>query len=185
MKTGEGAKDRCDEKGHRSASLGKLLGSVWKKLSHIGTRHERLLRLASAVIFLILFCLLAGMALAQTFSSSIRSYGTLKFVGVSVYWDKACTDQVTSIPWGSITPGAQIYNLFYVKNVGNTAGKLSMSCGNFTPTVAASYLALTWNCSGYVLPSNSVTCAKLTLTVQSDITGVTDFGFDILVQASV
>jgi hypothetical protein len=156
-----------------------------EKLSQIGTQHEKSLKLASAVILLIILCLLAGMTLAQTFNLSIRSYGTLKLVGVSVYWDKACTNQVTSIPWGNITRGAQVNNILYVKNVGNTAGTLSMSYGNFTPTIAASYMALTWNCSSYVLPSNSVTCAKLILTVQPNITGVTDFSFDILMQASI
>jgi hypothetical protein len=60
-----------------------------------------------------------------------------------------------------------------------------MSYGNFTPAVAASYLTLAWNCSGYILPPNAVTCAKLTLTVQPNIVNVTDFSFDILVQASV
>jgi len=125
------------------------------------------------------------MTLAATFNSSIKSYGTLKYVGVSVYWDNACTNQVTSIPWGTITPGAQVDNTLYVKNVGNAAGTLMMSYGNFTPTVAASYLALTWNCSSYVLPSSSVTCARLLLTVQPNITGVTDFSFDILLEATV
>lgn len=185
MATEKKADDNCDERGYKQASLAKPHDSVWKRLSQIGMQHGYSIRLASTVIPLILLCLLAGMTLAATFNSSIKSYGTLKFVGVSVYWDNACTNQVTSIPWGTITPGAQVDNTLYVKNVGNAAGTLSMNYGNFTPTVAASYLALTWNCSSYVLPSNSVTCAKLILTVQPNITGVTDFSFDILVEATV
>jgi hypothetical protein len=181
----EKANDRCDERGHKQASSAKPQSSVWKRLSKIGTQYGYSLRLASMVMPLILLCLLAGVTLAVTFNSSIKNYGTLKYVGVSVYWDNACTNQVTSIPWGTITLGAQVDNTLYVKNVGNAAGTLSMNYGNFTPTVAASYLALTWNCSSYVLPSNSVTCAKLILTVQPNITGVTDFSFDILVEATV
>jgi hypothetical protein len=184
MATKEKVDDRFNEKDRKEGSLAKAQDPVWKRLSQIRAQHEYSLRLASTVIPLILLCLLAGMTLAQTFNSSIKSYGTLKFVGVSVYWDNACTNQVTSIPWGTITPGTQVDNTLYVKNVGNAAGTLSMSYGNFTPTVAASYLTLTWNCSSYVLPPNSVTCAKLILTVQPNITGVTDFSFDILVEAS-
>jgi len=59
-----------------------------------------------------------------------------------------------------------------------------MSYGNWTPATASSYFVLTWNCSNYVLSPKAVVCANLTLAVQQNITGVTDFDFMILVQAT-
>jgi len=174
----------CNEGNGRQGSMARAQNSVRKRLSLIKTQHRNSIKFATAAIPLILLCLIVGLTLAQTFQRSINSYGTLKFIGVNVYWNNACTSEVTSIPWGNVTPGASFDNVVYVKNVGTTAETLSMSYGNFTPTVAASYLTLTWNCSGYVLATNAVTCAKITLAVQPNATGLTDFSFGILVQAS-
>ena len=181
----EKTNDICNERNGKQGSTAKAQNSVWKRLSLIKTQHGNSLKLAAATVSLILLCLLASMTLAQTSQRSINSYGTVKFVGVSAYWDNACTSEVTSIPWGNITAGTSVDNAVYFKNVGTAAGTLSMSYGNFTPAVAASYLTLGWNCSGYILSPNAVTCAKLTLTVRPNIVNVTDFSFDILVQASV
>jgi hypothetical protein len=142
-------------------------------------------RWGKMIMLLAVMCILVSLAIAQTtIQQNVASYGTIKVLGVTAYSDSACTTKVTSIAWGTIVPGTSINKNIYVKNAGNAAGTLVMSYGNWTPSKAASFITFSWNCSNHVLASNAVTCAKLTLKVQSTITGVTDFSFSIAIQAS-
>jgi len=137
------------------------------------------------IVGLILLSFLATATLAvQTFRQDIASSGMIKVIGVSLYWDKACTNKVTSVTWGTTTPGTSVNKYLYVLNDGTASGTLSMTYGNWTPAAAGTYITLAWNCSSYVLARNGITCAKLTLTVKSTITGVKDFNFMILIQAT-
>jgi hypothetical protein len=140
--------------------------------------------LVTGIITLILVCLVAGVTVAQISQTTIANSGTVIVIGVNLYWDSACQNEVTSIVWGPIYPGTSIDRYVYVKNQGTTAENLSMSYSNFIPSAAASYFSLVWNCSGYVLSVNDVPCAKLTLSVQQNIMDVQDFSFTIVVQAT-
>jgi hypothetical protein len=129
--------------------------------------------------------ILTSVALAQqTIQQNVSSSGTIKVIGASIFWDTNCTNKVTSITWGTITPGTSIRKNVYVRNDGTATGTLSMSYGNWTPTTAASYLTLTWNCTNCNLARSALVCAELTLAVQSNITGITDFNFIIFIQAA-
>lgn len=140
---------------------------------------------ARLLISLVLLSILAGVTIAQlTSQQGVASSGTIKLIGVSLFWDKACTSKVTSVTWGLITPGTTTNKYVYVKNDGTATGTLSMSYGNWTPAAAASYFTLAWNCSSYAISRNAVVCAKLTLTAQATIAGVTDFNFIIVIQTA-
>ncbi len=137
------------------------------------------------VVALTLLTFLATATLAaQTFRQDVSSSGSIKVIGVSLFWDRACTSKVTAVTWGAISPGTSVSQYVYVLNDGTASGTLSMGYGNWTPAAAASYITLAWNCSNYVLARNGIVCAKLTLTVQPSITGVNDFNFMILIQAT-
>jgi hypothetical protein len=55
-----------------------------------------------------------------------------------------------------------------------------MTYGNWNPTSASSYLALTWNREGYVLAAGSYVQANLTLGVSPSVSGITSFNFDMI-----
>ena len=142
-------------------------------------KHIRIYVLLASLI------ILTGVALAQqTSQQNVSSSGTIRVIGASIFWDTICTNKVTSITWGTITPGTSIRKNVYVRNDGTATGTLSMTYGNWTPTTAASYLTLTWNCTNYALARSALVCAELTLTVQSNITSITDFNFIIFIQAT-
>jgi hypothetical protein len=137
------------------------------------------------IIPLALLFVLASVSLAQqTFQQQVASSGTIKTIGVTLFWDHTCTNKVTSVSWGAITSGGSVDKYVYVRNDGTTTATLSMSYGSWVPATAASYMAFRWNCSNYALSLNAITCAKMTLTVQPNITGVVNFSFMILVQAT-
>jgi hypothetical protein len=183
MKMKYGFCNAYDEKYGKPRSI-SMQNSVRKRLSYMETRYGNLFKLAVFTVFLMLLCLLTGFAIAQISQRSVASYGMVKVMGVSLFWDRACTSDVTSIDWGTVVPGGSVDKYLYVRNNGTTAGTLSISCSDFVPETAASYMTLVWNCSGYVLSRDSVICAKLTLLVRSNITGVSDFSFGILVQST-
>ncbi len=167
---------------HRSESKIKLLLTKGtQNLRKLFTRKNH----TQFLIALTLLVFLATATLAvQIFRQDITSSGTIKVIGVSLFWDKACTNKVTSVTWGTTSPGTSVSRYLYVLNDGTASGTLSMIYGNWTPATAATYITLTWNCTNYALARNAITCAKLTLTVQPNITGVKDFNFKILVQAT-
>jgi hypothetical protein len=120
-----------------------------------------------------------------TASQTISSSGTVTVVStpnIGVYSDIACTQGLSSITWGSITPGASVTRTIYLKNTGNVPLTLSMAADSWTPAIASSHMSLTWNRASTTLTVNQTTDATLTLAVNSDINGlVTTFSLNIVI----
>lgn len=115
---------------------------------------------------------------------TVGNSGTVKAVGVGVYWNSACTSIVTSISWGTIEPGTNVNSTVYIRNQGNSPATLSMRTENWNPTNASNYLTLSWNYSGQTLAVNQVIPVKFTLTVSPSTQGITSFTFDIIIVGS-
>ena len=134
-----------------------------------------LIALVSAAIFLTVTT--AGQLSAnQTVSSS----GVISSVDVGVYQEWACTNNLTSIDWGTLSPGDTATRTIYVKNIGTAPITLSMTTANWNPASADGPITLTWNRESTTLDANDVTQATLTLSVSSSISGITDF--DIIIE---
>ena len=114
-------------------------------------------------------------------STTISNTGNVKTVGVGVYWDSSCSQEVSLIEWGSLDPGETSSVTVYVRNEGSVAVVLSMTTENWDPTLASSYITLDWDRDDYVLSSGESVQAVLTLSVSSSITGITSFSFDIVI----
>jgi len=117
-------------------------------------------------------------------SSTVSSVGTIKGVGVGIYSEYACTNKVTSINWGALDPGSNKTTIIYVRNEGNAAATLSQTTQNWNPTAASSYLTLRWNYTGQTISVNQILQIKLTLTLSSTVTGITNFSFDTLITST-
>jgi len=122
-------------------------------------------------------------SLVQT-STTVSSVGTVKGIGVGIYGEYACTNRVTSINWGVLEPGSNKTFTIYVRNEGNAAATLSETTQNWTPTAASSYLTLRWNYAGQTLNVNQVLQVRLTLTLSSTVSGITNFSFDIVITST-
>jgi hypothetical protein len=121
---------------------------------------------------------------AITSNKTVSNSGSVKGVGVGVYLDQACTNAVSSITWGTLDPGSNVNRTVYIRNEGNTAATLSIATSNWNPTSASSYMTLSWNYGGQTLSVNQVVQVRLTLSVSSSVTGITNFSFDITITAS-
>ena len=114
-------------------------------------------------------------------STTISNTGNVKAVGVGVYWDSGCSQEVSLIEWGSLDPGETSSVTVYVRNEGNVAVVLNMTTENWAPTLASSYITLDWDREGHVLSPGESVQTVLTLSVSSSITGITSFSFDIVI----
>jgi hypothetical protein len=123
--------------------------------------------------------LVSGLLIA---SQTIPNTGNVKAVGVGVYSDSGCSQEVLSIPWGTLDPGETSHETVYICNDGNVAVVLTMTTENWDPSSASSHITLSWNLEeGYVLDPEESVETVLTLSVSSSISGVESFTFDIVI----
>ena len=143
---------------------------------------------AGAAVALILYTLSLGllgpMVSAALRNQTISNTGSVKAIGVGVYWDQSCTDAVTSINWGILEPDSNVTRTLYIRNEGNTEATLSMVTSNWNPSNASDYMTLTWDYGDQTLNANEVIEVKLTLSVSANIAGITSFSFDITIAAN-
>jgi len=134
---------------------------------------------------LVALVLLDGMVMGTLLGQvTLPNLGTVKAIGVGVYWDSGCSNSVTSINWGTVEPGSTNDVTVYIKNEGNTPATLSSSTENWDPSIASTYMSLTWNYGGQVIDVGAVVQVTLSLTVSDTIEGVTSFSFDIVIIGS-
>jgi hypothetical protein len=135
----------------------------------------------------VLLSIVALTVLASGFTqSSVRivGRGTVKAVGVGVFWNSNCTSPVSFIDWGLVEPGSMNNATVYVRNEGNVAASISLATENWNPPNASDYLALSWNYDGRQLNPREVVQVTLTLTVSSSVQGIESFSFDIVISIS-
>lgn len=144
--------------------------------------------MAGAAVALVLYTLslsvLGPTVLATLRNQTISNIGSVKTIGVGVYWDQACASPVTSINWGTIEPGLNVNRTVFIRNEGNAAATLSMATSNWNPSSASSYMTLSWDYGGQTLAVNEVKQVKFKLAVSSSIAGITSFSFDITIAAN-
>jgi len=138
------------------------------------------------IVALALAVVAAGLGVAGllTTTRTLASAGTIKAVGVGVYWDADCANQVTSVEWGIIEPGSRINQTVYVKNGGNTPVTLDLMAQNWSPSSAPNYLTLSWNYDGQPVDPGGVVRVTMTLHVSQSIEGITSFRFEIVIRGT-
>jgi len=113
-------------------------------------------------------------------SRTIPNNGSVTAVGVLVYWDSGCTNQTTSINWGTVDPNSTKSYTIYIKNNGTAPERLGMTTTGWTPSGAQSSISLAWNRGNYLLNPSATVSAILTLSVSSSVS-VVDFNFNIVI----
>lgn len=98
--------------------------------------------LAIVLTGIVVTALATGLLMAY---QRVPNYAYVKSVGVGVYWDAACTENVTTISWGLLEPGSNTTKTVWIKNTGNIPLVLNMTAESWNPTEAENYITLTWN----------------------------------------
>jgi hypothetical protein len=114
-------------------------------------------------------------------TSTIGTTGVVSSASLGIYSNSQCTTALSSIDWGSLSPGGNKNVTIYVKNTGSVALTLTLSTSNWTPTNAPTYLTLTWNYAGATINSNAVATIILTLRASSGISGISSYQFQVTI----
>jgi len=136
-----------------------------------------------AIIVVVMLLSLSTLGLL-TISQNISSSGTITTVNVGVFSDSQCTQPLSTINWGSVSPGSTVSRTVFVKNTGGLPLTLSMSTSSWNPVAAGDFMAITWNSENAVLIAGDSVSAELVLTVDSDITEVTAFSVNIIISGT-
>ena len=120
----------------------------------------------------------------QTYMRQIPSTGTISAVGVNVFSDAACTQNVTSINWGLLAPGSLTNYQAYIKSASNVPITLTLGTDSWNPVNASTYITLSWSYAGTQLQPNASLPVTLTLTVSPSVSGFTSFSFNIDITGS-
>ena len=119
-----------------------------------------------------------------TTSRTISTQGTIISINVEVYWDSACTQIIDDIEWGSAEPGDVVTRIVYVKNSGNSPITLSMIYSDWVPAEAGNYISMSWNREGSIVQEDEVIQAIFTLTISDQISGITNYSFNIIIKGT-
>lgn len=115
---------------------------------------------------------------------TLPNVGTVKAIGVGVYWDSSCSDPATYIDWDLVEPGATENVTVYIRNEGSAPITLSLETENWNPSNASSYISLSWDYAGQTIDVDAVLEVTLSLSVSDTIDGITSFSFDIVITGS-
>ena len=100
---------------------------------------------------------------------------------IGVYWDENCQNQVGSLDWGSLYPGATRSRRLYVRNECNESLVLNITSENWLPLIAQQDITLASDYPCGPICKNQVTPITLVLSVSPKITGITSFKFDLTI----
>ena len=112
----------------------------------------------------------------------VRNVGIIRVIGVEVYRDEALTEILDIIDWGFLDPGENKTFPGWVKNTGNDAQKLVMWTEAWSPINASDWMSFTWDYNELWIPSEDSIPVVFTLSVDPEITGITNFSFEIWVK---
>lgn len=118
------------------------------------------------------------------FSTRIGNQGKVKTIDVGVYWDNNCTNVVSTINWGALTPGSTKNMTIFIKNEGNDIITLFLSTEDWNPQNASRFITLEWDYNGKALNPYETIQVTLNLLVASNTTGIKSFSFDIIIGAA-
>ena len=138
---------------------------------------------------LVIFVLVASALVASTFAlftiqKNIPGTGSIKGLGLGIYWDQQCQNPTSSIDFGVLEPGSQKDYTLYLRNEGNTDLTLNMVAENWDPTEATDYMSLTWNREGLEVSPDQVISFGLTLSVSANIQDISSFSLDITISGT-
>lgn len=122
-------------------------------------------------------------ALVQ-YEASIHTEGTIAGIGVNIYGNAALSQPLSTLSWGIPHPGDVVYRTIWVLNTGNMPVTLGMYTDDWVPPSAQDFILISWDYHNTEIIPNESVQIDLILTVSPQISGITNFGFDITIVAS-
>jgi len=143
--------------------------------------HMQKSQVIAIYVLVVSVLLVASVFAVLTIQWSMRGTGSIKGVGLGVYWDPECTNATSSLEFGLLASGSSKNFDLYLRNEGDLDLNLNMTSENWDPAEATDYLTLTWNREGQQISPDGVMGCVITLSVSEDIEGIGSFSLDIII----
>ena len=135
---------------------------------------------------------LVSIWLSNNSNLSLPSIGTIKTVGVEVYWDSDLENRTETINWETIQVGTSKNFTVYIRSLSNVETTLVLDTTDWSPANLSQYVSFIWDYDGRILQPGEVIQVKLTFLSSYSRTflfflienNVKNFSFDIHVIAS-
>lgn len=126
-------------------------------------------------LFLILIVALASVALTTTISImlsktsnfTLPSLGTVKTIGVEVYWDQNLENKTETINWDEVWVGSSKNVTVYIRSISNNQIILNLNATDWNPTEVSDYMNMSWDYNGTLLNPGETIPVMLTLSIPS------------------
>jgi hypothetical protein len=103
---------------------------------------------------------------------------------LGAYWDAGCSEMVSSLDWGNMTPSQTKNITFYIRNEGLTTVFLSGIAKNWNSITAQGYIRFVFGSDDQRALASEVKKVTCSLTISPEITNITNFSFDVLFQGT-
>ncbi len=145
-------------------------------------------RFSAAILLTVMVTAVTAVILASGLlfeTKTINNQGNVNSIGVGIYWENTCLNEIITIDWGYLEAGSTQTVTVYIRNEGDDTITLNMTHDNWYPSLAASYLSVDWNSEGSQIEPDSILGAIFTLSVSSNTTTISNFSFDITITGSI
>jgi hypothetical protein len=156
-------------------------------LSRCARLEERVFGHKTFVLALVLAVLLlfSMQALLLRRSPVPSASAVVTGANIGIYWDRGCTQEVSSINWGTLEIGGTQQVVVYVRNEGNDTFNLALATQDWQPGNASQWLSFAWSCRNTTIAAGHVVKVTQTLSVPSDLpSGFSSFSFNIVFQGN-
>lgn len=99
----------------------------------------------------------------------------------SVFAGEGLVLNASTVDWGVLEPDTSANRTFRISNLLDEPMKLNLATSNWDPTNATEYMGLSWDDDGTPLLGLAYRDVTLTLNVYANVTGITNFYFDITI----
>lgn len=122
----------------------------------------------------------AGNNAIMTATWEIENVASMVTVGIEAYWDITAINPVLTISWGTLEPGQSKSVEVFVKNSGTAPIMGVLNTSDWDPLEAGDFISLSWDYGENVLLPGRIRRTGITIQVMSNITGVENFAFKII-----
>jgi len=103
--------------------------------------------------------------LSKNMNLTVPSLGTVKTIGVEVYWDQNLENRTEKINWDEIWVGASENKTVYIRSISNYQIALNLNATDWEPNNISDYMDLSWDYNGTILNPGESIKVELTLTI--------------------
>lgn len=139
-------------------------------------------------LVLVVLCLILFVFLLFMITNTISNVSAVEANGVGIYWDSNCSNKVSSIDWGTLTPASAKNIVVYIRNEIEEPAYFILSTKDWNPPEAFQYLSLAWNYSGHGVSPKETLQTTLTLSAspsnRSAREGISSFSLHVTITAS-